>query len=283
LQRIAAAKEEKKMARNLAGSKRGWGYDPHTESLDIHVDGVIVDKRSGGSAPSLYEDSTTQLYVLGTRLAVGEQVFRYCRAGSALTRYVAGCNDDQWSLTNEEPNQAAAIGATTIQVVNTTATKDQYEGGYVAIFTSPLQVRRILANDASDGTDTTLYLDGALEAAIVKDSTWVTGYPNIYYDVTAPPNTSGNVDYISFVAVPVCTVASGSYFWGQTWGPCYGVAGGTVPGSAARQREVYFSTAGNLLDYGDGSAGAGAQYAGYILPRTGSGTGDQFYMLQLAP
>ena len=271
------------MARNLTGSKRGWGYDRYTESLDLHVDGVIVNKFSGGSAPSLYEDSTEQLYVLGTRLAVGEQVFRYCKAGSALTRYVAGCNDDQWSLTNEEPNQSASIGDTEIQVVNATATKDQFIGGYVAIFTSPLQVRRIIGNDASDGTDTKLYLDGPLEAAITLDSTWVTGYPNIYSDVTSPDNTSGHVDYISFVAIPVCTVASGSYFWGQTWGPCYGVAGATVPGSAMQQREIYFSTAGNLLDYGDASAGSGAQYAGYILPRTANGAGDQFYMLQLAP
>lgn len=271
------------MARNLPGSKRGWGYDSHTASLDTFVDGVIVNKQSGGSALSLYQDSTTQLYVLGTRLAVGEQVFRYCRAGSALTRYVAGLNDDQWSLTNAHAKAASAAGSTSLTVANTTATADLYVGGYVAIFTSPLQVRRIIANAASDGTDTVLTLDGPLEADVTSGACWITGYPNIYYDVTAPPNASGHVDYVSFVAIPVCTVASGSYFWGQTWGPCYGVAGATVPGSAARQREVYFSTAGNLLDYGDASAGAGAQYAGYILPRTSLGAGDQFYMLQLAP
>jgi hypothetical protein len=247
------------------------------------VDGVVVDKYSGGLAPTIYEDTVAQLYVLGTRLQIGEQVFRYCKAGSALTRYVAGCNDDQWSLTNAAAKATSAVGSTSLTVANTSATVDQYVGGYVAIFTSPLQVRRIIANAASDGTDTVLTLDGPLEAAVTSASTWITGYPNIYSDVTAPPSTSGHVDYISFVAIPVCTVASGSYFWGQTWGPCYGVAGSTVPGSAAQQREVYFSTAGNLLDYGDGNAGAGAQYAGYILPRTASGSGDQFYMLQLAP
>ncbi len=262
----------------------GWRRDLQRNTLDLVVGNVTVTKHGGGDEViDLYADSTTQLYTLGTRLVYGDQVFRYCKAGSALTRYVAGCNDDQWGLTNAAAKATSAAGATTVTVANTTATKDQYVGGYIAIFTSPLQVRRIKSNAVSDGTNVVLTIDGALEAAVTSASTWITGYLNIYSDVTAPPSTSGHVDYISFVAIPVCTVASGSYFWGQTWGPCYGVAGSTVPGSAASQREVYFSPAGNLFDYGDGSAGAGMQYAGYILPRTASGSGDQFYMLQLAP
>jgi len=270
------------MGRNLTGMKRGWNYDYARNTLDVMVDGVATTKIAGvGSDLNIYATGTTKLYPLGTRLEVDDRVFRYCRAGSVLVRYVASCNDDQWSVTNEEPNSLAAIGATTISVVNTTATADLYEGGWAVIFSSPMQVRRITGNAASDGTDCNLYLDGALDAAIVADTTWVTAYPNIYYDVTGPPNTSGNVDYISFVAVPVCTVASGSYFWGQTWGPCYGVASSTVPGGTAKQREVFFSTAGNIMAETDQTDGM--QYAGYLLPRTASGSGDQFYMLQLAP
>lgn len=262
----------------------GWRRDLARNTLDLVVGDVEVTKYGGGKEViDLYNDNTVQLYTLGTRLVYGDQVFRYCKAGSALTRYVAGCNDDQWSLTNAAVKATSAAGATTVTVANTSGTKDQYVGGYIVFFTSPLQVRRIKSNEASDGTDMVVTLDGALEATVTSASTWATGYPNLYSDVTAPPSTSGHVDYISFVAIPVCTVASGSYFWGQTWGPCYGVAGSTVPGSAASQREVYFSTAGNLLDYGDGNAGAGMQYAGYILPRTANGAGDQFYMLQLAP
>ena len=273
------------MARNVKASKRGFGYDFAAKTLDIYVDGVAT-RKIGGESPKIYSTSTTMLYPLGTRLEVDERVFRYARAGSAHTRYVAACNFDQWTLTNEEPNASAAVGATSMSVVNTTATKDLYVGGWVAICTSPIQVRRIIANDASDGTDTTIYLDGALEVAVTLNVTWVTGYPSIYYNTYAPgsvPAAGGNVDYISFVCIPVCTVAASSYFWGQTWGPCYGVAGATVPGSTANQREIYFSTAGNLWDYGDAGAGTGAQYAGYILPRTGSASGDQFYMLQLSP
>jgi hypothetical protein len=273
------------MARNLTGSKRGWGWDSTIPSLDLFADGAIASKYANAeNHPDLYTTDTTQKYALGTRLQVDDRVFRYCRAGSALIRYIGGANNDQWSLTNEEPNQSASIGDTSIQVVNTTGTKGLYIGGWVVIFSDPLQMRRIVDNDASDGTDITLYLDGALEAAITKDSTWVTAYPSIYYDIYEPSNvTGGGEDYISFVCVPVCTVASGEYFWGQTWGPCYGVADVTVPGSAVGQREIYFATSGNLSDYGDNLAGTGAQRAGFLLPQTASGAGDQLYMLQISP
>jgi hypothetical protein len=270
------------MSRNVKASKRGFGYDSITKTLDVFADGVRVTKLAGDS-PNIYSESATQLYPLGTRLQVDDRVFRYCRAGSAIDRFIAGANTDQWTLTNEEPNASAAAGATSMSVVNTTATINQYAGGWVVIFTDPLQMRRILANDASDGTDTTVYLDGGLEEAVTKDSTWVTGYPSIYYDVRSPATISSYVDYISFVCVPVINVTSTYYFWGQTWGPCYGVADVTVPGSAANQREIYFATSGNLSDYGDNEAGTGAQYAGFLLPRTSSGAGDQLYMLQLAP
>ncbi len=268
------------MARNVKGSKRGWGYDPTTNTLDLYVDGVRISKQAGDSPIDLYADSTTALFDVGTRLAVDDRVFRYCLAGEALNRMQATGNNDQWSLTNEEPNQSAAVGATDFQVVNTTATKDLYKGGWAAIFTNRLQLRRILKNDASDGTDTKIYIDGGLEAAIVADSTWVTGYKNIYADCRHAPS-----QWNTIVAVPVCTVASGSYFWGQTWGPCYMRAISTVPGATAFDREVYFGGEGDAYGHlqAEADTAGGYQRAGQLIPLTASGSGDQFFMLQLAP
>lgn len=272
------------MSKNLPALKRGWHFDTVTRTLDAYVDGVSITKMAPGNPDlNVYTTSTTQLYPLGTRLEIDERVFRYCRAGSALVRHIAGANADQWSAANAAAAATSAVGATTVTVANTVATADLYVNGWAVIFTSPMQMRRITSNTATDATNCVLTLDGALDAAVTSASTWITAYPSIYYDVRAPSTISSYVDYISFVCVPLVTVASGSYFWGQTWGPCYGVAGATVPGSAANQREIYFSTAGNLWDYGDAGAGTGAQYAGYLLPRTASGSGDQFYMLQLAP
>lgn len=260
----------------------GFYRDHKTGSLDIVSGGETLSKFSEATSPSVvYEDSTTQENDLGTRLAIDERVFRYARAGAAINRADTVMNFDSWSLTNEEPNQAAAAGATSIQVVNTAGTADQYKGGWVAIFTTPrLQLRRILRNDASDGTDILLYLDGGLEQAIVADSTWVTGYPSIYYDTrTAAEN------FNSVVGVAPCAVASGSYYWAQTWGPCYARAAGTVPGVTAFDREIYAAGTGALYGHiqAEGAVAGGYQRLGFLLPRTSAGGGDQFFMLQLAP
>jgi hypothetical protein len=271
------------MVESAAGPKySGWQRDPLGEgSLDIVAGGETITKFSGPTpSPNVYEDETTQRYKLGTRLAVDERVFRYARAGAGLNRANTVMNFDSWTLTNEAPNQAAAIGATSIQVVNTTGTADQYQGGWVAIFTTRLQLRHILRNDASDGTDILLYLDGGLEVAIVADSTWVTGYPSIYYDTR-----SSAENFNSVVGVAPCDVASGSYYWAQTWGPCYARAAGSVPGVSAFDREIYAAGTGAL--YGgiqaEGATAGGYQRLGFLLPRTSSGGGDQFFMLQLAP
>jgi hypothetical protein len=194
---------------------------------------------------------------------------------------IAACNDDQWSATNAAAKATTAVGGTTVTIANTTATANQLEGGWLVAFTSNMQVRRIISNAASDGTDCVVTVDGAIDATITSASTWITAYPSIYYDCTTPASTSGNVDYITFVCVPLIVVTSGYYFWGQTWGPCYGVASSTVPGGTAKQREVFFSTAGNIMAETDQTDGM--QYAGYLLPRTSSGSGDQFFMLCLAP
>ncbi len=267
------------MARNIPGSKRGWGYDSEANTLDLFVDGVMVEKRAGTS-PNIYAESSTQLYDLGTRLVVDERVFRYARAGAAINRSDGAMNADAWSLTNEEPNQNAAVGATTFKVVNTTATKDQYKGGWVAIFTGRLQLRHIISNAASDGTDTEITIDGGLEEAITADSTWVTGYASIYYDTRTLSET-----WTSVVCVPPIAVTSQYFYWGQTWGPCYLRAAGTVPGVTANDRDGYFAGTGAL--YGniqsEGATAGGYQRAGFLLPTTSSGGGDQFFMLQLSP
>jgi hypothetical protein len=141
-------------------------------------------------------------------------------------------------------------------------------------------VRHILRNDASDGTDILLYLDGGLEEAIANGTTWVTGYPSIYYDT----RTSAE-PFRSVVGVAPCVVASGSYYWAQTWGPCYARAAGTVPGVTSLDRDIFAAGTGALYGHiqAEGATAGGYQRLGFLLPRTSAGGGDQFFMLQLAP
>lgn len=247
-------------------------------------DGVIADQiLSGGGQLGLgpqdiHEASTTQKYDIGTRLAEGDRVFRYCKAGAALSRFIGGFNENQWPI-NAALTAAAALGASTMSVPETTATKNQYAGGYIILFTSPLQMYRILSNTVSDGTDCVLTLETTIKA-VAAIGTWATGYKSAYSDLRNI--TSGAVGYNSVMAVPVIDVASGSYFWGQTWGPCYAVADGTVPGITSGARTVFWAQSGNIEPYADSGAGIG-QMAGVLIPRTANGSGDQFYMLMISP
>ena len=235
----------------------------------------------GGVWQDIYTQSATQNFRQGTRMAIDDRVFHYGYSGEALIRMMGAYNHDQWPI-NAALLTAAVIGQATITVPEATCIADEYAGGSIVLFTGVLQERRIIGNDASDGTEAILYLDGAWELGAVI-GTWVTGYRSIYANIQAPP--APNPDYMSFVCVPRINVLINRWFWGQTWGPCYGVADSTVPGSTANARDVYFATSGNLLAAGAGVgfAAYGHQRAGYLIPRCTFGNGDQHYMLQLQP
>ena len=247
------------------------------DSPRIYVPGGLLP---GGTSQDIYTQSATQNYAIGTRLVVDDRVFKYSLAGGNLIKMMGAYNESQWPI-NGALVRDYTVGANNIYIPDAVGAANAYAGGWIVVFTAPLQMRRIIANDASDGTEVRLWLDGAFEGAAVLIGVWVTGYPNIYSNVQSPPAVAP--DYISFVCVPLITVTAGNYFWGQTWGPCYGVAGATVPGATAQNRWVGFSTAGNLISNGDANMGAGTQLAGFVLPRTSLGSGDQLYMLTLSP
>lgn len=254
-------------------------YDPVRKKSGIIVDQLFTGghQKPLGFLQDIHSADTVKNHDLGTRLVEGDRVFRYALAGAALNRFIGGFNITQWPI-NAALTVAALVGAQTMSVPETTCAKDYYAGGYVAIFTSPLQFYRILSNTISDGTDTVLTLETPLRATAAIGK-WCTGYPSPYVNIQ---NIPANPGYASVVCVPVCEVPSGSFFWGQTWGPCYAVADGTVPGITADTREVFWAQSGNIQPYADFGAGKG-QLAGFLIPRTENGSGDQFYMLTLSP
>jgi len=233
----------------------------------------------GQSSQGIYEESITAKYVVGTKREQDDRTFRYSRATEALIRNMGALNSAAWPI-NAATLTGALTGATSMSIVDAACAAGDYAGGFIVIFTAPMQMRRIIGNDASDGTEAIIYLDGALEDDVAI-GTWTTGYTNIYAALQAPPAAAP--DYVTFIGVPLINATLNHYLWLQTSGPCYGVADGTVPGSTANHRDVYFATSGNIEPYGDGAAGIGGQYAGYLLPVTAFGAGDQFFMLDLKP
>ncbi len=227
----------------------------------------------------ILEQSAVQKYPLGMRYTEGDRVFRYCKAGGALTAMKAG---HQGHVATEVYTKAVeyAAGSYQVAILDTDGGHgvDYYKDGYIWIMVAGnYRMYKIKSSTASDGVSVTLTLYEAL-VVTVPASTWTTAWPNIYSNVVGDASTK-----MSNVCVPLIDVDSGKYFWGQTWGPCFGTAFNVVPGVNDNQREVYFNIDGALMAGDDLSLDTTVrQRAGFIITNTTPG-GDQFYMLQLAP
>jgi hypothetical protein len=234
-----------------------------------------------GAWQSPYEQSATQNFPIGTRLQLDDRVFRYCQAkGTTAVAMKAGHN----GTADVGVNTAAVIypvGTTTLIILDTaTRAINYYENGYLWVMnlvSGIYQMYRIKSSAAAlaadDQVELTLYdpIPNAIPA-----STWVTAWPNPYSNILFTTDT-----HSSMVCVPLIPVTTDYYFWGQTWGPCFGTAMSALPGAAANDRDIFFNADGALIN-GSSLTTNGAQRAGTLLTMT-SGGGDQFYMLQLAP
>jgi len=255
-------------------------------------DGVIVDQilsgghmLAGGRLQDIHEQSAVQNYDIGTRLVLDDRVFRYCKAGGDLVAMKAGHNGNGPTECNSAAAEYAA-GTFEVTILDTTArVKDYYKNGYLWIMTAAAyQLYRIKSSAVGAGVSVKLTLYEALKTK-VPASTWCTAWPNIYSNILG--TTSGRM---SNVIVSLIPVTSGYYFWGQTWGPCFGTAFNTVPGRNDNDRELFFNTDGALMSSKDVDWTAGnplPQRAGFLITNTspwnGEEGGDQLYMLQLSP
>lgn len=238
----------------------------------------------------IYEESETQKYRLGTRVQVGDRVFRYAKAGMAITNLIQGLVNDYKPYEGDRPATAYAVGDQDITVpalstgnAVTYSTIDIHAGGYIWFQMSPHQMHKIRSNTATDGTNVILTLERPLKyalpaAASGADTMWVTIWPNLYGNVK---HASGGMR--SVVCTALIPITSGYYFWGQTWGPKFFQAGGTAPGRTGNYRSTWFASDGSILDRSGGAEQWGSQPAGYILSQTTSSDGDQLVMLQLSP
>jgi len=263
-------------------------------------DGIIVDQiitaghmKPLGKIQDVHEVSTVQNYDIGTRLVMDDRVFRYCKAGGNLTALKAG----HCGVMPREGGCAAVeypVGSFTITIPENPngakyveeAVKDYWAEGFIWIQTSPQGMYKIKSSAAAVGGFITLTLYEALKVK-VPASTWITAWASIYSDINGTHSAR-----MSNVVVPLISVTSGRYFWGQTWGPCFGTVVSTVPGRADGDREVYYNIDGALVTGADVAATGLAQRAGFIITNTSPWEnaggnpelgGDQLYMLQLSP
>ena len=256
-------------------------------------DGMIVDQiLSGGhmlinrKVQNIHEESLVQNYDLGTRLVVDDRVFRYSKAGTALVAMMGGhCGNLPTEVNSHAVASVAGSNEVTILDANARVV-DYYAGGYIwtmNLTSGVFEMYRIKSSAVSAGTSILLTLEEAL-AVELPATTWLTAWPNIYGNILG--TASG---FMSQVVVALRPVQNGYYFWGQTWGPCFGTVVSSTPGRLSTDREIFFNIDGALhasVDVAPESTNPIPQRAGFLITNTspgGAGYGDQLYMLQISP
>ena len=85
----------------------------------------------------------------------------------------------------------------------------------------------------------------------------------------------------SVMGVPTTNVASGSFGWNQTWGPCW--MNPDLPvADTANWRTVVFVQGGGIRGFDDATGENGHQVAGFVIDKT-SGDNPPFIFLQISP
>lgn len=280
--------------------KAGRGKD------GVSAEQIISGGRQLAIGPQdVHEESATQKYTIGTRWAIDDRVFRYCQAKEALDPLLGGRADVMPREGNMD-GVAYVVGDTVLTVPMNDNGPDYvaeqvagyWDEGYIWIQSAIMQMHRIKSSAAATTTGRTTsitggYVDVTLYEAItsaIAASTWQTAWVNPYK--VCKHEHSGKM---SVVCQPLLSVTVDYYFWGQTWGPCFGVLNGAAIGRISNDRSVYYTSDGSLQAGGtqaESTGGAHKQRAGFVITNTEAWTnagdsaelgGDQFYMLQLSP
>ena len=169
-------------------------------------------------AQSIYEESSTALHKLGTRLVIGERTFFYCKNGAvALTAglVVAAIN----TLTSEDTVTVAhGIGTYDVTVTASGIAANDFAEGWLVVDegTGVGTTYKIRSNTATVSGVIVCTLYDPLAVAWATADTDVTLTPSIYNAVVVSPTAGVSLP----VGVPLIGVTASYYFWAQTWGPC---------------------------------------------------------------
>lgn len=288
------------------------GYEARRQKDMVLADQIITSGRqlTTGAWQHIHEESETQNYTIGTRMVMDDRVFRYCQAKEALEAMLGGRAD---VMPREGAGDAVAYAVGDYEVtipMNALGdagdyvleqVEDYWAEGYYwnGTGSSALgQLHRIKSSAAATTTGRITSLTGGFVTATLYDpidtliaaSAWQTSWVNPYK--TCKHEHSGKM---SVICQPLIDVTIAYYFWGQTWGPCFGQQYSSKIGLTSGDRMVYYKSDGSLsagVDTSYTTGSAHEQQAGFLITNTSpwtaagggsEGGGDQFYMLQLSP
>lgn len=281
-------------AKYIRNAPDGNGTLFRGDIYQVPINGLL----GGTTGQRVWETNLAAQYSVGTRLITEDgRVFRYAKASNIISVRHFGLKF--WGQIGDGiaavAGGASAVGDYTVTLTGT-ATKDEYTGGYLSMWSSPHQFRTILKNTATSGTTFIVTLAEPLTVAVVNASTWCEALQSPYANVrlTAGPSggDSGN-DYSSVAGIPfTITAAVNTYLWIQTWGPIIINPHGSSlqdAGITGGERKLVFDVEGSVTIEDDAAHGPGAdgdehQIAGFIIDRTASGTsGPPLIMLTISP
>ena len=194
---------------------------------------------------SIYEQSSTAKTKVGTRLVVGDRVFRYARLATSANAAAAGIlcvptviASHQDAILTISAQTAGATFLTCSASAGNEFTTNQYAEGYVSVGSTALggggYLYRVKSHTAGAQVAFTLY--DRVAASVGAGPASLT--PSLYSRVL-----QGNAVTDLVAGVAPCAVTTGNYFWLQTYGPaavkastaigagiglCLGVSGGAA-------------------------------------------------------
>lgn len=245
--------------------------------------------------PNIFEEDSSPLYPIGTRLVLGDRVFRYSYFPEAITYAHAGVISYTGKIGSAVDSYDAEQPAGTYEFkVNGTSTGtpalNYYAGGYILIGTAVnAVVMRILKSTASALGDATypliqtviLTLEQGIPDAIAAN-TDCDIFPNHYADVRMAFGSVNTANMKPFVGIPPRIFTAVRYGWIQTWGPCFIVHNvADAIGDTSFWRQVTFVGDGSLEalheSIGDTQSN---QIAGYTMAIGGAGSEWTMLMLE---
>lgn len=228
---------------------------------------------------------TVKKHPFGTRYRIGDRVFKYGKGTAALKGGYGAFNQGAYSGITGGNVTARAIGDMWLDILldGTTGgatwfgTKNNMVGGIWCQpdATNP-QFRMITGHEkGADAATIKIWLDAPITRTMIATS-FMEIAQNPYAQLQ---HISGG--WASAMGVPTTVIASGSYGWLQSWGPCW-VTPSLPVADTVKWRTVVFVGDGSIRSFEDATGEDGHQVAGFVIDKT-SGDNPPFVFLQISP
>ena len=232
------------------------------------------------SGQGIYDESSTQKYEVGTRLALGDgRVFYYCKNG-AVTLSVGRPVQSPVNRTHVDDISNASAGDDYVTLASAAAaiSDGDFDNGYMIVHDVGHMYKIRHSPTIAAGGSGLIYLYDPV------------GFATSTNDVTLFKNPCNGVialaDAAAFViGVPLIAVTASYYFWCQTWGPCAALTWSSTAGDGTRLCLPSYSGTSiqptGLSKPAWTSGVTGAQHVGYNMYDSTGFDGDEYELIYL--